>query len=114
MSLKDRGKIKWQSAFFMPEHVKMLRGMKEDYYKEAKPILDEYQIAEFETKLCYAMEFSFYVTVTLWEDGFEKKYTGRVHRLDEWQKKIYLEEKSPDAFLAVILFEDIIGIEVLE
>jgi len=26
--IRDRGKLKWQSAFFMPEHVKMLKNLK--------------------------------------------------------------------------------------
>jgi hypothetical protein len=37
MTIRDRGKVKWQGAFFMPEHVKMLGELRTDYYRQAKP-----------------------------------------------------------------------------
>jgi hypothetical protein len=40
MAIRDRGKIKWQGAFFMPEQVKMQGDLWQDMKREAKPILD--------------------------------------------------------------------------
>ncbi|WHY65362.1 YolD-like family protein [Neobacillus sp. SuZ13] len=81
--LRDRGKIKWQSAFFMPEHVKMLHNIGIEDLKVAKPILDEYQIEEFEQNLLLAMEYTYQVKINVWKAGFINEYHGILHRLDE-------------------------------
>ncbi|MGE6379996.1 YolD-like family protein, partial [Peribacillus muralis] len=41
---KDRGNIKWQSSFMLPEHVKFLRGWAEEDKFQTKPILDEQEL----------------------------------------------------------------------
>ncbi|WP_409293917.1 YolD-like family protein [Peribacillus sp. SCS-26] len=114
MNIRDRGKIKWQGAFFMPEHVKMLKEMKRDENRVEKPLLDEYQIEEFENKICFAMEFKLQIMAVVWEEGFEKTRIGMVHRLDEIYKLIYLETDGPANELFRIFFDDIVRIEVLE
>ncbi|RFU70363.1 YolD-like family protein [Peribacillus saganii] len=114
MGIKDRGKLKWQGAFFMPEHVKLLRDMHTDYHRISKPILDEYQIEEYENKICYAMEFVLSVKVTVWEDGFEKEYIGKVCRLDEIHKVIYLKLHNEEGYIMRIKFDTIVGVVVLE
>ncbi|CAH0261218.1 hypothetical protein SRABI133_03394 [Peribacillus simplex] len=38
MSIKDRGKLKWQPALMLPEHVKLLNEANKDYYRQVKPI----------------------------------------------------------------------------
>jgi hypothetical protein len=48
MAISDRGKIRWQGAFFMSEQVKMQRDLWQGTKMEAKPILDEYQTEEFD------------------------------------------------------------------
>jgi hypothetical protein len=110
--IRDRGKMKWQSAFFMPEHVKMLHELRSDYQKINKPILDESQIDDFEQKLCMAMEFKQDVTITIWEAGFFRVFNGLVRKLDEWNKKIHLEEE--DGCLTLISFFQIVDVKVEE
>ncbi|MEH7345556.1 YolD-like family protein [Bacillus sp. JJ1532] len=112
MAIRDRGKLKWQGAFFMPEHVKMLRDIERDNQKEKQPILDEYEIEEIENKINYAMEFAFTVKVKVWREGFFYDYYGRVCRLDMLNKMIYLE--GEDGYIEKVQFEDIVGVEVLE
>ena len=58
LALKDRGIMKWRAAAFLPEHVSSLQDLVKDYYSTEKPILDEYQVVEFENKINYAMEYS--------------------------------------------------------
>ncbi|WP_175638333.1 YolD-like family protein [Metabacillus schmidteae] len=111
MAIRDRGKLKWQSAFFMPEHVKMLQDLKRDDQKVGRPILDEYQIVEFEQKICLAMEFSYQVKVKTWEKGFFKCYTGLLHRLDEINKTLIIEQEEQFIYLR---FSYIVGIELVE
>lgn len=110
--IRDRGKIKWQGAFFMPEHVKMLRELRNDYHKSSKPILDEYQVTDFEQKLCLAMERTHPVKITIWEGGFFKDCIGLVRRLDAMYKKIHLEEE--DGHMAILRFCDVVGVESID
>lgn len=110
--IRDRGKMKWQSAFFMPEHVKMLHELRSDYQKTSKPILDESQIDEFEQKLCMALEFKQAVNITTWESGFFREFKGSLRKLDEWNRTIHLEEE--DGCLTTIFFNQVVGVELLE
>ncbi|PLS17634.1 YolD-like family protein [Bacillus sp. M6-12] len=89
MTIRDRGKVKWQSAFFMPEHVSLLRAMKTDYHRIDKPVLDEYQIEEFEQKMCLAMEFTYQVKIQVWNAGRILEYKGLILKLDELSKRIF-------------------------
>ncbi|WP_108672548.1 YolD-like family protein [Peribacillus acanthi] len=114
MVIRDRGKIKWGSSFFLPEHTKMLRDLKSDYYKIKKPILDDYQIEEIESKICLAMEFNHSIKITTWEGGFEWSYNGNLHRLDPLTKKLYLELLQEDPYIMKVDFSDIIAAEVLD
>lgn len=110
--IRDRGKMKWQSAFFMPEHVKMLRELKSDYQKISKPILDESQIEDFEQKLCMALESRQEVNITTWESGFFREFKGFLQKLDQWNRTILLEEEN--GCLTTIFFNQIVGVELLE
>ena len=112
MSLRDRGNIKWQSAMMLPEHVKMLKTLKLDYYRQEKPIVDEYQLEEFKSKIHAAMELNSIVKFTVWEEGFDWKYEGVIHRLDPIAEMIYLELEKEKGFLMKIKFEDIIGVDM--
>lgn len=55
----------------LPEYVKLLNDVNKDYYRQVKPILDEYQLEEFENKIHTAMEFASTVKFIVWEDGFD-------------------------------------------
>lgn len=112
MSIKDRGKMKWAGAFFMPEHVKLLKEFKSDYHKELKPLLDQYEIEEIENKIHEAMEFASVVKIKTWYDGFFDEWEGLVNRLDAINKMIYLEGES--GVFEKIKFVDIVDIEVVE
>ncbi|MGE7878749.1 YolD-like family protein [Peribacillus muralis] len=114
MSIKDRGKLKWQPAILLPEYVKLLNVVNKDYYRQHKPTLDEYQIAEFENKIHAAMEFSSTIQFTVWEDGFDWDYTGLVHRLDPLTNLIYLELENEKGHIIKIKFQDIVSVEVKE
>ena len=112
MSLRDRGNIKWQSAMMLPEHVKMLKNLKLDYYRQDKPIVDEYQLEEFKSKIHAAMELSSLVKFTVWEEGFDWEYEGLIHRLDPISEMVYLELVKEEGFIMKIKFEDIIGVDM--
>lgn len=112
MAIRDRGKMKWQGAFFMPEHVKMLREIERDMMRMQKPLLDEYQIEDMERQICEAMEFANPVKLTVWRDGFTYEEIGRVHYLDPLQKEVRL--KTELGTISRIKFTDIVAVDVIE
>jgi hypothetical protein len=110
MGIRDRGKMKWQPASFLPDQLRMLREARLEDSKVEKPLLDEYQWEEIEQKLLLAMEFSSKVTIKVWEVGFFYEYKGLLHRLDERNKVIYLE--TDEALMVKIRFFDITDVLV--
>lgn len=76
MAIRDRGKIKWLPAHFMPEHRKLLSDHNVDYYRTQKPIIDENEIGEFENRICEAIEYNQAINLTVWKDGFTYEVCG--------------------------------------
>lgn len=112
MTIRDRGKKKWQFAFGMPELIKAQRDMWCDSERNVKPILDVYELEEFDHRICYAMEFNLEVKLTLWSDGFTKDITGRVHYVDPLTHQLRIEVE-PGKF-DNIEFENVVGVVVGE
>ena len=114
LALKDRGIIKWQSAAFLPEQVSSLKDLLNDYYSTEMPVLDEYQVEEFENKINLAIEYSFRIKFTTWEGGYNWEYLGIVKKIDSFSKTIYLELSDEEKYTMKINFEDIVRIDVLD
>ncbi len=110
MAIHDRGKIKWQSAFFMPEHVKMLKDMERDLMKSRKPILDQYEIEDMENRIHLEMEYAKDVHIQTWNEGFVLDYKGFINRLDALEKVIYL--KGTNDIFEKIRFTEVIKLEI--
>ena len=109
MGIKDRGMKKWQ-GFFMTEHVEELQGVDYDSFIQDKPVLDDYQIAEFESKIHFAMEYNLFLDITLWLDGDQIEKVIRVHHLDNIKKKI--RGKGQNGDIEIIDFENIIDVKL--
>lgn len=99
-------------AAFLPEQVGMLKEMQKDYFKEPMPILDEYQIAEFERKIHYAMEYKLPVVFSIWNEGFTRETAGHIHYIHPITKEIHLKKK--DDLVEGIQFENIVGVKLEE
>jgi hypothetical protein len=112
MRIRDRGKLKFMPAHFMPEHRALLRELARDELRQPRPLLDEYEIQEFENRFCHAMEFTYQVKITKWDDGFTYEETGHVHYLDPIRREVRMV--CEDGIVIVIKFEDIVGVEVKE
>jgi hypothetical protein len=108
MAIRDRGKMKWQGAFFMPEHVKMLGDLRTDYYRTAKPQLDEYQLEEFDERICDAMAANQPIKITVWDAGFTTDIIGKIHYVDPITKQIRIEVGGRK--FKYVRFEDIISV----
>lgn len=111
MKIRNRGKLKWASAIFAPEHRSMLRELTRDEMRQAKLILDEYEIESIEKRICEAMEFTHPVVILKWEDGFTYEERGHVHYLDPIRKEVRIV--SEDGFMLRIKFADIVAVEVI-
>jgi hypothetical protein len=112
MSINDRGKIKWQGAFFQPEHVKMLGDLRTDYYRTAKPELDAYQLNEIDEQICEAMAHNLPIKAVVWENGFTRDLKGMVHYIDPLTQELRIEIKPGE--YERIKFEEIINIVVMD
>lgn len=112
MSIRDRGKKKWQFAFGHPELIKGQRDLWRDQERVAKPIVDVYELEEFDSRIAYAMEFNLAVIITIWADGFNSDIKGRVHYVDPITHQLRIE--SEDGKFHRISFDDVIGVVVVD
>jgi hypothetical protein len=110
--IRDRGKVKWMPALMVPEHRALLRDVARNELRQAKPVIDEYELEEFDRKICEAMEFNQAVMITKWADGFSYEETGRVHYVDPVRKEVRMV--TEDDAVVRIAMADIIGVKVVE
>lgn len=115
MAIRDRGKIKWLPAAFLPEHTKLISEALYELDRLAKPILDEYQIEEIENQICYAMEYNLLVTISVWESGLNRKVSGYIRYLEPLKKEIRMEVGARNGcIIERIRFADVTAIDVEE
>lgn len=112
MTLRDRGKLKWEPAAFLPEYTKRLRDLDTDYHRQQKPIIDEFQFEEFDQRISYAMEYNFSVKITKWVNGFNYEIVGCVHYVDPIRKEVRLKTEADE--VNRVKMADIIAVEVNE
>jgi YolD-like protein len=113
MAIRDRGKIKWNPASFMPEGFAMTREMYKDQARQAKPLLDDYQTEEFDLRIKYAQEYKKAVRVTVWSDGFTEDYTGHIQRVDPITHEFLRLEVKPGEYER-IQFGDVTAVKVVD
>jgi len=110
--VRDRGIMKWASAAFLPEQRKLLREATKDELRQPKPIVDIYELEEFDHRINEAMEYNLPVVISKWHDGFTYKEKGRVHYVDPIRKEIRMVTED-DVHIRIALAE-IIGVEVVK
>lgn len=89
---KDRGMKKWY-GFSIPEHGKMLKDMRLDYYKTPRPQLDEGQIEEMERLLLESFQNKTLLEITSWKNGFFNSMVGIVTKIDPLNKNIIIHDE---------------------
>lgn len=112
MAIRDRGKIKWAPASFLPELRSMMREAEQDELRQKKPQIDSYEIEEFDRKICYAMEFNFPVLLKRWTEGFTYEEKGRVHYVDTIRNEVRMV--TDDGAAVRIPMADIVEVEVID
>lgn len=110
MTIRDRGKLKWQPASFLPLAFEMQRDIFKDQERQPKPILDENQTEEFDLRISYAAEYNYAVKLTVWHDGFTSDKTGHIHYVDPITHELRFEVK-PGEFERVA-FDRVVGVKV--
>ncbi|MBV7509536.1 YolD-like family protein [Bacillus sp. sid0103] len=111
MAIRDRGMVKWQAAFQLPELAKTQQNFWRDTERMRKPIVDEHETEEFDLRIIYAMEYNHSVKLSVWEDGFTRDITGQVHYVDPLTKELRIEVK-PGEFER-IAFDRVVGVKVV-
>lgn len=112
MAIRDRGKIKWRPASFMPLGFEMTRAMFKDQERQPKPLIDEYEKEYFDQRIVYSMENNLAVKLTVWGDGFTVNITGRIHNVDPITSHLRIEV-MPGEFER-IAFDDVVGVVVVD
>ncbi len=106
--IKDRGTKKW-SSIMLPEHVEAIKEVFEEEKRIEKPILDEQQRWENETKLQLALHNNLTVELKIYEDGSFLKLKGKIMFMDAINRAIHLESEGIDE----IQFENITNVMIL-
>jgi hypothetical protein len=83
----------------------MLREFMCEYEKTEKPILDEYEIAEIESKIQYVYECRLPMKFRYWRDGYVGEIAGRIRKIDSLTKELILEGTVK------LRFDEIIDVE---
>jgi hypothetical protein len=112
MAIRDRGKMKWRPASFIPLGFEMTRAMFKDQERKLKPLLDEYEKEEFDRSIAYAMEYHLLVEIKVGSEGFRESITGFIHYVDPVTSQLRMEVK-PGEFER-IAFENVVGVNVVE
>lgn len=101
--------MKWQ-GFMLSEHTADIGRANYEAKKVTKPILDEYQIEEFESRINEAMEYNLPLKVSVWHHGFITEIILKVHYLNDIKKQIHAVDI--DGEVHYISFDDIVGVEI--
>jgi predicted AlkP superfamily pyrophosphatase or phosphodiesterase len=111
VAFNDRGIKKWH-GFFMPDHTKTLRTIWQEDQKIKMPILDEYQLQEFENKIYYAVEYNLPVEFKVVNGGFEEKITGFVHFTDQINLQFHVKNMSDQVIY--IRYKEIMDVKIID
>ncbi|MFJ7471102.1 YolD-like family protein [Peribacillus frigoritolerans] len=110
-TIRDRGLVKWQAALIMPEHKALNEIVGEvDYFLNKKPLLDEYQVEEFENNIHYAMEYHLPIRFRLHNEGKPQELHGYCVYIHPVTKELRIQKK--DCSFEYIQFAEIIEITV--
>lgn len=112
MAIRDRGKLKWQPASFLPLAFEMQREMFKDQERMAKPIIDEYEREKFDQRITHAMELNLMVRLTVWVDGFTDELTGRIRNVDLLTQRIRVEVTAGE--FKRVAVEEVVKVAILD
>ena len=104
--INDRGMMKYQ-GFFMTEHSELLKEARRDYYRVEKPNISQEQIEEFERLISDSLQFQTELEITIWKDGFFETELCQIKKVDQLNKKLYLQKNEDRSTIRIIDIIDI-------
>lgn len=112
MTIRELGMKKWQFAFGHPELIKGQRDLWCDQEQIAMPIVDIYELEEFDSRIAYAIECNLTLKITIWSDGFTSDIKDRVHYVDPITDQLRI--KTQEVEFHRIAFDDVVGVVVVD
>ncbi|NRG48466.1 YolD-like family protein [Bacillus sp. CRN 9] len=92
--MRDRGMIKWQPAFFMPQQKESIENFYHEEAKIKKPILDKQQFEEMGIIIMESLNYTLPIHINRWESGYIYKEHGIVDKLDYLMQYIIFENNK--------------------
>lgn len=106
---QDRGMLKWQ-GFMLSEHTADIAYADHEAKKVEKPLLDEYQIEEYEQLITASLESNDYLRIEAWKNGFIDEIIIKVNYIDHHTKNLIgLDEYNQSH---IISFQSIIDVQI--
>src|SRR5699024_2954 len=105
---EGRKMVKWQAFKTMPEQYQRLEQYIQDQNKVDKPILSDDQLSELNDTLVFKMFHDPVTTVSYYEDGYIKNIEGYIHKVDNYERLLYLYEET---ILRKVNLKDIVEIK---
>lgn len=102
--MEDRGMIKWQPFNSLINGNEVINSILKEKEKIKKPIISEEEKNEIEAKIIDAYFTQIIVNITYFKNGNLTKVEGRIKKIDQVYKLVYLNELK-------LLFNQIISIE---
>lgn len=102
--MEDRGMIKWQPFNSLINGNEVINSILKEKGKIKKPIISEEEKSEIEAKIIDAYFTQIIVNITYFKNGNLTKVEGKIKKIDQVYKLVYLNE-------AKLLFNQIISIE---
>lgn len=111
MVIRERGKMKWQPATFIPLAFEMTSEVFKDQSRTA--MANFRRISDERVRPAYRVRnrIRSWSKVNCQDDGFTHDITGRVHYVDPTTQEVRIEQK-PSEFVRVS-FDSVIGVKVL-
>ena len=110
-TIRDRGIIKWQAALIIPDHKALNKNLGEvEYFLNKRPVLDEYQVEEFENNIHYAMECHLPIRFRLHNNGNPHELYGHCVYIHPVMKELRIQKK--DSSFKYIQYSDILNVIV--
>lgn len=109
--LRDRGNIKW-TAMMLPEHVAMLRKLKESQNYRTKPVIDEQQLEQFNYLIENSIKTKEPIKITYFKDESFKTIVATIRNMDTILKKIRVMNEVGE--IVQICLENIIEIKIVD
>lgn len=98
----DRGIIKWQPFESLTSSKQIINSLLKEKSKITKPIISEEETTIIEENILEAFYSNINITIFFYKDGFIKKITSKIIKIDQVYKLIYLNNNLKLFFNQII------------